>query len=236
MRLKTISPTSSVVRMPHCLNTTGAIMPNSLHGEVARPAEQFAAADVAVGVRRRPPRRGAAEPVLGERHGVADELVGLVGEPRVFAAQIEDPGVHGHLDRSSRNERTVRRHLRRVSRSAATAFIYPFYNRVNTSSTGDRQSAAVLELHQHLRARISWASTRPCPLRGHDARRRPAAARFWNSSYTSCSKRRQHFSRPQRPEIFDGSSVDFCSLAIRIDTGGMTAMCVLQQTGLPQSP
>jgi len=33
-----------------------------------------------------------------------------------------------------------------------------------------------------------------------------------------------------------GSSVDFCSFAIRIETGGMTAMWVLQQTGLPQSP
>ena len=30
-----------------------------------------------------------------------------------------------------------------------------------------------------------------------------------SSSYTSCSKRRQHLSRPHRPEIFDGSSVDF---------------------------
>ena len=59
---------------------------------------------------------------------------------------------------------------------------------------------------------------------------------FCNASYVSYSYRKQHFKRPQRPEIFDGSRVDFCSFAMRIDTGGMTTMWVLQHTGLPQSP
>ena len=39
-----------------------------------------------------------------------------------------------------------------------------------------------------------------------------------------------------RPEIFDGSSVAFCSFAIFIETGGISRRNVLQQTGWPQSP
>jgi hypothetical protein len=52
----------------------------------------------------------------------------------------------------------------------------------------------------------------------------------------SYSYRRQHLSRPQRPEIFVGSSVAFCTLAIFIETGGISLRNVPQQTGWPQSP
>lgn len=45
---------------------------------------------------------------------------------------------------------------------------------------------------------------------------------FFSSTYVSYSYRRQHFSRPQRPEIFVGSSVAFCNFAIFIDTGGIS--------------
>ena len=31
-------------------------------------------------------------------------------------------------------------------------------------------------------------------------------------------------------------ATDFCNFAIRIETAGRTMRCVLQQTGLPQSP
>ena len=57
-----------------------------------------------------------------------------------------------------------------------------------------------------------------------------------DQSNINASRGISDFNRPQRPEILEGSSVDFCSLAMRMETGGMTVMCVLQQTGFPQSP
>src|SRR5581483_9586426 len=109
------------------------------------------------------------------------------------------------------------------------------YKRVSTSSaaTGSRRPSS--NSTNSRRARISWASTRPCPL-AVTTRLPTGGSAAWNSSYTSCSNRRQHFNRPHRPEIFDGSSVDFWSFAIRMLTGGITTRWVLQQTGLPQSP
>src|SRR5262245_9031741 len=109
------------------------------------------------------------------------------------------------------------------------------YNLVKTSSTATGSLLPSSNSTRIRRARISWASTRPWPF-GVSTRVPTLGSCFWNSSYTSCSNRKQHLSRPHRPEILDGSSVLFCTLAMRIDTGGITVMCVLQQTGLPQSP
>jgi hypothetical protein len=56
---------------------------------------------------------------------------------------------------------------------------------------------------------------------------------FFNSSYVSSSYRRQHISRPHRPEIFSGSSVAFCTFALFIDTGLSTFRKFLQQQYCP---
>ena len=79
---------------------------------------------------------------------------------------------------------------------------------------------------------MSWWSTRPWPF-PVTTREPTGGSSLWNSSYTSCSNRRQHFSRPHRPEIFVGSSVDLCSLAIFIDTGGITAESAQSYLDLP---
>ena len=50
------------------------------------------------------------------------------------------------------------------------------------------------------------------------------------------SYRRQHFSRPQRPDSLEGLSARSCCLAIRIETGSNVCSHDVQQSGRPQDP
>src|SRR4051812_27112386 len=60
----------------------------------------------------------------------------------------------------------------------------------------------------------------------------PCATPFaFGSSY-----RRQHFSRPQSPESFDGFRLRSCCFAILIDTGSNEVRNVVQHNGRPHVP
>src|SRR5471032_581353 len=50
------------------------------------------------------------------------------------------------------------------------------------------------------------------------------------------SYRRQHFSRPHRPESFDGLRLKSCCLAILIETGSNDCRNVVQHSGRPHVP
>ena len=61
-------------------------------------------------------------------------------------------------------------------------------------------------------------------------------ARCLNEVYTPCSYLRQHMRRPQQPEIFEGFSGRFWSLAMRIETGSWSPQKLAQHSRRPQGP
>jgi len=108
------------------------------------------------------------------------------------------------------------------------------YNRVNTSEAamGNRRPSS--NSTRSFRLRISWQEPFLAFFRHHPA------TDWWQFLLKFLIhillETKAALEPPASPEIFDGSRVDFCNFAMRIETGGMTAICVLQQTGLPQSP
>ncbi len=80
--------------------------------------------------------------------------------------------------------------------------------------------------------RIWVSTTMPSPC-GVPTRVLRCGRFFLSSVYVASSYRRQHISRPQRPEIFIGSSVAFCTFADRIETGLSTLRKFLQQQYCP---